>query len=309
MTAPSPLVVVSVVNWNTPDRSLACMRALRASTYTNFRIVLVDNNSRDDSVARFRAEMPELDVLTPNENRGFAAGHGLALARARQLGADALWLVNSDALAEPEALQHLVDAQAEHGAAIYGGVPLRRAGDGTALLDFPAKFLDEQARPRAFLRDAEIPFDADWQQRGALRVGAVPGSSMFIPLSVVATHGWLDESWFMHCEEIDFCYRLRAAGIARFLVPASRVWHEDGGSSAGRPRVADVIRYYRARNEILLARRYGKPGTAPLIALKKVLRATAALPHGLFRARCILRGAWDGWRGVIGKTLSPDDFL
>jgi len=290
MTASMPLVVVSVVNWNTPDRSLACVSALRASRYANFRIVLVDNNSRDDSVARFRAEMPELEVLTSNENRGFAAGHGFALARAQQLGADALWLVNSDALAEPEALQHLVDAQAEHGAAIYGGVPLRRAGDGTTLLDFPAKFLDEQARPRAFLRDAEIPFDADWQQRGTLRVGAVPGSCMLIPLSVVATHGWLDESWFMHCEEIDFCYRLRAAGIARFLVPASRV-------------------YYRARNEILLARRYGKPGTAPLIALKKVLRATAALPHGLFRARCILRGAWDGWRGVIGKTLSPDDFL
>jgi GT2 family glycosyltransferase len=308
-TAAQPLIVVSVLNWNTPDRSLTCVRSLCASTYANFRVVLVDNASSDDSVARFRATLPNVVVLTADENRGFAAGHRLALAYAQQLGADALWLVNSDALAEPEALQNLVAAHREHGDAIYSGVPLRRARGSEIWLDFPEKCLDESARPRAFFRDAPIRFDAHWQHSPALRVGAVAGSSLYLPLSVVAAHGWLDESWFMHCEEIDYCYRLRAAGVARYLVPASRIWHESGGSSAGRLRVADVIAYYRARNEIRLAQIYASAATASLIALKKIVRAAAAWPRGSARSRCILRGARDGWHGVTGKTLSPDDYL
>ena len=309
MTAAQPLVVISVVNWNTPERSLACVRALQASTYGNRCVVLVDNASRDDSVARFRAQLPDVDLIVADENRGFAAGHHLALLRAQQLGAAALWMVNSDALAEPDALQHLVTAHREHGDAIYGGLPLRRTGDGAAALDFPQKYLDTAALPRAFLRDAPMRFDGRWRERPALRVGAVVGSSLYLPLRVVAAHGWLDEHWFMHCEEIDYCYRLRAAGVPRYLVPASRVWHESAGSSAGRPRVADVIAYYRARNEIRLARRHATRTTASLVALKKILRAAIAWPRGGARSRSVLRGAWDGWRGVDGKTFSPDEVV
>jgi len=305
----SPRIVVSIVNWNTPDLTLACLRALAASDYVPHRIVVVDNASRDDSVARIRADWPDVTVIESAENLGFAAGHELALSVAREVAADAVWLLNSDACVEATTLPRLVDAYLEFGDALYGAVPLHRRGDGIVILDFSAKFLPETAQPQACLRDSDIVFDALWETRGPLHVGAVPGSSLLIPLAVVASHGWLDPAWFMYCEEIDYCYRLRAAGVPRFLVPAARVWHTQGGSSAGRPGVAEVMQYYRTRNEILLARRHARRGIAVVITLKKVARALWEWPRAHTRGRRILLGAWHGWREVSGRTMLPDMWL
>jgi GT2 family glycosyltransferase len=296
-----------VVSWNTASRTLACVRALLASRPQAPRVLVVDNGSRDDSVARLHTEFPGVEVLANLGNRGFAAAHAQALARARTLGASALWLVNSDAQVEPAALAALEAAWQAHGDALYAGVPLRRDGTRTRL-EFPAKFLPEAARPQAWRRDRPVEFDAAWHRALPRRVGALPGSVLFVPLAVAARHGFLDEDYFLYCEEIDYCYRLRAAGVARYLVPAARAWHESGGSSAGRAGVAAVVQYYRARNEVRLARRFAGPGTAAAIALKKLARAAASLPTP-HRAACIARGAWDGWRGVAGPTLSPDAML
>jgi GT2 family glycosyltransferase len=300
-------VLASVVSWNTASRTLACVRALQASRPRAPRVLVVDNGSRDGSVARLRAECPDAEVLANTDNRGFAAAHVQALARAREDGASALWLVNSDAQVEPTALAALEAAWQAHGDALYAGVPLRRDGTRT-VLDFPAKFLPEDARPQAWRRDRPLDFDAAWSHALPCRVGALPGSVLFVPLTVAARHGFLDEDYFLYCEEIDYCYRLRTAGVARYLVPAARAWHESGGSSVGRANVAAVVQYYRARNEVRLARRFAGEATATAIALKKLVRAATSLPAPR-RAACIARGAWDGWRGVAGRTLLPDAAL
>ncbi|QBB72270.1 glycosyltransferase family 2 protein [Pseudolysobacter antarcticus] len=304
-----PLVVVSIINWNTPEQTLACLRSLRASRYKNYRVVVIDNGSRDNSIAMIRAAMPDITLLPSRENLGFAAGHALAWQQARLWQADAIWLVNSDALVEPHALTHLLDSWAEHGDALYGGVPLQRRRDDSIMLNFPAKFLVESVVPEAFHRDHDLPFDSTWENRSAQRVGALPGSTLFIPLRLAEIHGWMDSAWFIYCEEIDYCYRLRRVGVPRYLVPMSRAWHTAGGSQLGRARVADAIQYYHARNEILLAHRHGKRFTATLITLKKVARGFVILLRHPFRARCILRGAWDGFRQITGKRYAPDDYL
>lgn len=309
LRAARPFVVASVVNWNTPERTLACIDALQASTYHRHRVVVVDNGSRDGSVAAIRKAHPDVTVLRAGSNLGFAGGHRLGLEQAQAWGADAVWLVNSDACVEPDALVALVAAFEQHGSAVYGGVPLSRRDDGATLFNFPAKYLDPHGRPTPFLRDADIVFDVTWRQREPLRVGAVAGSTMLLPLSLVQRHGWLDETWFLHCEEIDYCYALRARGVPCYLVPSARVWHAGAGSEAGRERVADVVQYYRARNEIALARRHGRVFSASTIALKKLLRAASLAAANPERARFVLRGAWDGWRRVMGRTYLPDDNL
>lgn len=306
---PWPFVVVSIVNWNTPAQTIACIESLRDTTWSRHRIVVIDNGSRDDSVARIRRACPHVTVLHAEENHGFAAGHLLGLRQAQAWEADAIWLLNSDARVEPDALAELVAAFERHGSAIYGGVPLHRRDDGTVIFNFPAKYLDPDGVPGAFGRDREFEFDAAWRARAAHPVGAVSGSTMFLPLDVIGTHGWLDPSWFMQCEEIDYCYSLRRRGVRCLLVPASRIWHAGEGSAAGRPRVRDVNHYYHARNEILLAHRHGRALMPLLIGLKKFARAAVVAPANLHRARYILAGAWDGLRGVRGRKHQPDDSL
>ena len=67
----APLVAISVVGWNTCDATLRCLDALYASTYANYRVVLVDNASRDDSAAQQGAA---------GETLVFASGQGPSVA-------------------------------------------------------------------------------------------------------------------------------------------------------------------------------------------------------------------------------------
>ena len=302
-----PFVVASIVNWNTPAHILECLAALDRLAYPRLRTIVVDNASRDDSLARLRER--GANVIRSTENDGFAAGHAYAWREAQRCGADAIWLVNSDALVEPDALAQLVAAWREHGDAIYGGLPLHRGGDGTTSIDLPEKFLDPAALPRPFRRDRTLAFDAAWRERAPFRVGAVSGASMLLPLALTARHGWLDTSWFMYCEELDYCLRLRAADVACWLVPGARAWHARRGSQRGRAGVADVMLYYESRNQIRLARRHAGATTAAAIAAKKFARALATATHDPARARWLLRGGIDGLRGRNGRPHAPDDFL
>ncbi len=300
-----PLVVVSVLNWNTPALTLRCLRALAACDYPALRIVVVDNASSDDSIAQIREAWPAITLLRATENLGFAEGHALALAQARAWNAAALWLLNSDAEPEASALRRLVDAWHANGDAIYGAAPLRTSADGREQLNFPDKYLDPDGRPRPFRRDRRVLVDDAWTSAPPRRVGAAAGSCLLLPLRLIDTHGWLDPSWFLYCEEIDYCYRLRTQGVACWLVPQARVWHTGGGSATARG-VADAIGYYHARNEIVLARRHSGRVIAALIALKKLLRALALTAVHPRRAGYVLRGLIDALRGVRGKVVAPE---
>ncbi|MEO7326412.1 MAG: glycosyltransferase family 2 protein [Dokdonella sp.] len=306
---PGPFVFISIINWNNPQDTLRCLHSLRALDWPNARIVIVDNASRDDSIAQIQNAGADILVVQSNTNLGFSGGHELALRQAQAAGADAIWLLNNDAQVEPEALRELIVAWQRHGDAIYGGLPLCRRRDGSVVLNIPQKFLCETRRPRATGRDAEVEWDVTWQQRPAQRVGAVVGSSFFLPLRLVQKHGWLDASWFMYCEEIDYCYRLKESGVPSYLVPRSILWHRGGGSSRRWPRVEDCIHYYHARNEIELARRHAGRGAAVLTGARKLLRSLWVAPAFPLRARMILRGVRDAARHHMGKTVAPEDYL
>ncbi len=305
-TAPIPLIAISIVNWNTAASTLRCLQSLQAISYTNYRVVVIDNASQDNSVACIRGAHPELTIVPSRENLGFAAGHELGYRQALDWGATAMWLLNSDTEVDADALTQLVAAWQQHGDAVYGAAPLHKSIDGTLLLNFPAKYLDPTGMPRAFQYDAQIEFTSQWQQRNPMCVGAVAGSCVLLPLSVVRAHGWMDPAWFLYCEEIDYCYRLRRLQVPSFLVPGAQVWHRGGGSHRDSPAVEDCIHYYRSRNEIVLALRHTGRWTAALIAAKKCARGLYAGVRRPQRGQHILRGVRDALNGRMGKTLAPE---
>jgi GT2 family glycosyltransferase len=99
-----------VLNYNGGDLTVECLRRLRATEWPadRFEIVLVDNASSDGVVDRVRAEWPDVGIVASNRNLGFAGGCNLAL---RDLGdSDAVALVNSDVLVEPDWLAPLARA-------------------------------------------------------------------------------------------------------------------------------------------------------------------------------------------------------
>ena len=254
MVEQCPLVIISVLNWNGGEKTIRCLDSLKMLTYERFKIVVVDNASTDGSVERLRQAHPDIEVIRSSENLGYAAGNELAVKRALAADADLLWIVNNDATVHPDSLTQLVSAYLRHGTALYGGLPLNTSAlspDSQVL--FARKFLapvyKESLVPSRHLTYAEMFPDTQARQ-----VGALSGSCLLIPLSLVRQYGFMDTSFFMYSEEIDYCLRLRQKGVACYLVPQAVVFHIKAGSSKGSVRLTGIVSYYRLRNHLIRIR-------------------------------------------------------
>ena len=103
----TPRVRAVVLNYNGRDLTLECLRLLYATEWPadRFEVVLVDNASSDDVVARTRDELPDVKIITSDRNLGFAGGCNRALRNLE--GVDFVALVNNDVLVEPGWLEPL----------------------------------------------------------------------------------------------------------------------------------------------------------------------------------------------------------
>ena len=100
-----PTVTVVILNWNGRSYLEACLSALMAQTYPIARVLLVDNDSSDDSVPFVRQAFPTVEVIANGGNVGFAAGNNVALralmAKAGGPAADIALLLNPDVVLSP----------------------------------------------------------------------------------------------------------------------------------------------------------------------------------------------------------------
>ena len=277
-------VTVVIVNYRTPDLSLACLAALAGEreAVPGLRVILVDGGSGDGSAARLAAAVagPALvdwvSFLPLPLNGGFGWAKNQAIRRALADAAPPAYihLLNPDAEVEPGALARLVaalDARPEAGSA------------GSLLIDHDGRRLGSAFRfptiAREFLRGAGTPLldrllrvapiNVEAQGDDIVEADWVTGASVLLRAEALRACGLFDEGFFLYFEEVELMHRLHAAGWRALFVPASRVRHIGGaatgvvdGASAQR-RLPDY--WFRSRRRFF-ARAYG-PGWARLSGL------------------------------------------
>jgi GT2 family glycosyltransferase len=271
-TADSPRVAVVVVNYNGWRDTCACVNALANQTYANRHVVVVDNHSGDDSVARLHEEFPGLKVLEQAENRGFAAGSNAGIRWALADGSDFVWLLNNDTIASLDALQHLVTtAQADASIGAVGS-PIFDMRNHTLLRAWAGGWVSLKTGLGGHLRHRVPPERLDY----------LTAASMLIRAQALREVGLLDEGFFMYWEDADLCLRLRRAGWKLAVAEQTAIYHKEGASFGGK---------WIRRDEIVTAsevRFFRKHAPAPWIPL--------LVRTGLRSAKRFLR--WEVRRGV-----------
>ena len=106
--AKDPLVFVIVLNFNGIGYLNNCLLSLELQTYSNFRILVYDNASTDDSLEFIRKNFPSILLIQGKKNFGFAEGNNLATIYALNKGADYVFLLNNDTAVEKDALEKLI---------------------------------------------------------------------------------------------------------------------------------------------------------------------------------------------------------
>ncbi|MGH9159936.1 MAG: glycosyltransferase family 2 protein [Vicinamibacteraceae bacterium] len=217
MSEPTPLVSVVVVTHNSADDITRCLSSLRLQTWPRWELIIVDNASTDDTVARVQSSCPQARLIQSGENVGYAAGNNIGFAEAR---GDVLAVLNPDTQVSPGWLEPLVEALAHD----------PRVGLATpkiALIDRPDR-INACGNAVTFAgltvcRGLEAPVTAYTQ---AEDVAAVSGAAFVIRRDVLDAIGGFNDSFFTYYEDTDLSLRARVAGWRCRFVPASLVQHE-----------------------------------------------------------------------------------
>ncbi len=279
MSEPAEVDAV-IVAYNSAGTLRGCVEPLAAAE--GVRVTVVDNASPDDTEAAVAA-LP-VTVLHAGFNGGFAAGCNLGIADG---SAPYVLLLNPDARIDAGGVAALVAAlEAAPGTALAAPrileadgslaysqrrFPRRRSTYAQAL--FLHRVWPNAAWTDELIRDAaryDAPGSPEW----------VSGACMLVRRTVLEQIGGLDERFFLYCEDIDLCARIRAAGHGIAYVPDAVAQHE-GGVSAPRE---DLLAVY-ARNRVRYARKHGSAVAAVLEG------AGVALGHATHALTSIARPA------------------
>ncbi len=267
----SPLVSVIVV---VADSGALTRESVARALATPLAVecILVDNASSDSIPQALGGEYADDDrfrVLYNGANLGFgpAVNRGAALARGEHL-----LVLNPDCLLEPDTLPRLLDVlAADPRNGLVGAVvcdsdgaadPASRRRDPLlrrSLNTLTGRDAREAENPR--FEGINIPGP---MPGGAEEVEAVSGALMLLPRAVFESLHGFDENYFLHCEDLDLCRRVRDAGYRVILAGNVRVLHGKGGSSRHRPvfvsrhKHRGMWRWFRlhdpaARNPLLAA--------------------------------------------------------
>jgi GT2 family glycosyltransferase len=277
-----PELSILLVNWNTREMTLACLRSIYNETRaTSFEVIVVDNASHDGSVEAIAREFPQVVLMAEQENHGFGRATNLQAARAR---GRMILLLNTDTLVLDGAIDKLMAfARRQPQARIWGGRtlfadhnlnPTSCWGKPTPWSNIcfasglSAAFGNSSLfNPRAY---------PGWQRDSVREVGVVTGCLLLIEAGFWRELGGFDPAFFMYGEETDLCLRAAKLGARPKITPEATIIHYGGGSSHS--RADKIVRLMACA--ITLSRKHD--GAFGGLLARAALRAGVALRAGAY---------------------------
>ena len=322
-------VSVVIVNFNVRYFLEVCIDSvLRAARELEAEIIVVDNNSADDSLEMLGARFPDVTVIANKENVGFSRANNQGEAIAR--GEYVLFL-NPDTVMPEDFLSKTIYYLDAHPTAGALGPRLidgrgRYAPDGKK--SFPTlgvALFKSSGINKLFPRSPYFNkyYAVHIGERQTAQVEVLSGCCMLVRRSVLkATGGAFDEDYFMYCEDVDLSYRITQAGYENVYYPEVSLIHYKGEST--RKATLSYIRIFNEALMLFVRKHYSKGGArlfiiaiqfgiflrAVLGVLKTIFRVLR-LP--LFDALVLLVTLWlmkDFWVGHIkGAKPVPANFI
>lgn len=251
-----------------------CLSSLRAQTFSDFDIFLIDNETSEQSFALLKQlapEIPENQIMRRERNDGFAGGNNAALRAAMAEGYEWAMLLNMDTEAAPDCLEKLMSAannspRTEDGRVSFGAIQARlmlhskkdivnSLGNETHFLGFGfsrgyGDAYDNKVHDLEHAAD-NLPYP---------EIAYPSGAAVLFNVEALKKVGLLDEEMWMYNEDQDLGWRLWLAGYPCVLAPAAAVYHKYEFSRSiqkyywmDRNRIIAILKNYHILTLVLIA--------------------------------------------------------
>lgn len=242
-----PTVSIILLNMNQPALTLACIDSLQKVTYPNVEIIVIDQNSSDNSV-ELLSQLQNVHFIASKENLGFTGGNNLGMQKAN---GDFYLLLNNDTEVAASFLEPMVMALSSD----------PKAGAASPLIRFynNPEFIQYAGGPDKIDLIKGKNSWKGWQTatlsdlKSIEKTSAAHGAAFMIKKSAATEIGLLDDNFFIYFEEIDWSLRITRGGQSILFVPQAEVYHKE---SMTMPKEHPFRVRMMARNRILLSRKH-----------------------------------------------------
>lgn len=242
---------IIIVNYNVQYFLENCLNSVfRAVEQIEAEVIVVDNNSVDDSLSMIRNKFPQVKVIANSDNKGFSKANNQAIQIAK---GEKILLLNPDTVVKEDTFEVCLNFFNKHPKA--GGL-------GVKMLDGKGQFLPESKRGlptpevafyKIFGLSQLFPKSKRFSQYhlGHLSenqnhsIEILSGAFMMIRKNVLDQIGLLDENFFMYGEDIDLSYRITQAGYKNYYLADTSIIHYKGESTK-KSSINYVFVFYRA---------------------------------------------------------------
>jgi len=237
-------VTIIIVTYNARNLIADCLESVYRQNYpkSKVKIIIVDNNSRDNTVAYIKEVFPEVKVIENKTKTGFATANNQGYFLSKKQGSDYLVLLNQDTVVEANWLKHMTKVleSKENIGAVQPKLLLHPQTDlinsfGNKIHYLGFGYCDKYKAKNNL--DISEPFEVSYPS----------GAAVIIKMIAIQRAGGLfDDDLFMYHEDVDFGWRLRLAGFKVLLDPLSVVYHKYTFSKA------KYKYYYMERNRLIV---------------------------------------------------------
>ena len=231
-------VDIILLNYNGYTDTTACIKSLRKITYSDYTIVVVDNNSCDGSYEKLERENPDCVFLQTGYNRGFSAGNNVGIKYALENGADYIMMVNNDTEVAPDFLDIMIS----------------KANENTVVTPCIYFYSNPQevwyAAGRINHRRCTV-YNGDKNE--SAYVDYASGCCLLMPRKVIEQVGMWAEEYFMYYEDMDYSLRILKNGFKILYEKDARVYHKVGRTAGVQSRLAI---YYNVRNRLYVIKKF-----------------------------------------------------
>jgi len=217
-----PPVSIIILNYNAGKLIEECLDSIFQSNYTNYEIIVVDNNSKDNSHLECKKKFPSINLINNKNNLGYCEGNNVGI---RASNGEFIIILNPDTIVKPNWIIELLDGYKKFGDGIYqpkfltigNESVIQSTGNMIQLFGF------------GYSRNKG---DKDTNQFNQIEtINYASGTCLFTSKKIFAQLELFDSFLFAYHDDLDLCWRASMQGIQSYYVPTSIVLHPSEGFS------------------------------------------------------------------------------
>lgn len=243
-----PLVFIILLNYNGYKDTIECIESLEKIIYKNYKIIVVDNASTDESEKILKCKFPKHIFIQTGKNLGFAGGNNIGIKYAIDNGAEYVLLLNNDTVVKIDFLEYLIKAHIEGdnvgisiGKIYYHSEPNKIWYAGGYISKFRGNAYHigiDEIDVGKYDKTKYIDF--------------ATGCTQLISVKAIKDVGFMEEDYFLYYEDTDYCCKFSRNGYKIVYEPKSIIWHKVSSSTGIK---SELTEYYVTRNRLIYIHR------------------------------------------------------